>query len=136
MRDGRRSNRGLSRREVLCAGAGGACALALAGVLGGSSRSAGAQTARKGWIGTRRSPWFTRLEVKHARCELCPVHCRVAPGRRGACRVRENRNGVLYSLVYGNPCMVQVDPVERKPFFHVHPGTRTLSVSTAGCNMA
>ena len=136
MRDPCHPKQGLSRRDLLCAGAGGGCVLALGGLLGSSSRSAGAQTAKKGWVRTRRSPWFSRLEEGHVRCELCPRHCRVAPGRRGVCRVRENRNGALYSLVYGNPSMVQVDPVERKPFFHVHPGSRTLSVSTAGCNMS
>ena len=49
--------------------------------------------------------------------------------------MRENRDGHGYSLVYGNPCLIQLDPVERKPFFHVLPGTRALSVSTAGCNI-
>ena len=137
MRNPKPERRGLPRRDFLAAGACGACALGLAGFLG-SARSARAQafqTAQKGLIKARRSPWFTELDNGHVRCDLCPRLCRIAPGRRGPCRVRENRGGQGYSLVYGNPCLLQLDPVERKPFFHVLPGTRALSVSTAGCNI-
>ncbi|MEW6376962.1 MAG: AmmeMemoRadiSam system radical SAM enzyme [Thermodesulfobacteriota bacterium] len=67
-------------------------------------------------------------------CELCPHRCRVAKGKRGICRVRENRDGKYYSLVYGNPCAVHLDPIEKKPFFHVLPGTTSFSLATAGCN--
>lgn len=59
----------------------------------------------------------------------------MAPGQRARCRVRTNRGGTGYTLAYGNPVLVQEDPVERKPFFHVLPGTRALSISTAGCNL-
>ncbi|TVQ38445.1 MAG: AmmeMemoRadiSam system radical SAM enzyme [Spirochaetaceae bacterium] len=123
---------GLSRRGFLSGGAIGACALALNGVLGAVPPVA-AQSAQKGLIGRRRSPWFEPLTGTDIRCTLCPRGCRLATGRRGHCRVRENRGGTGYTLAYGNPCLVQLDPVERKPFFHVMPGTRALSVSTAGC---
>ena len=69
-------------------------------------------------------------------CTLCPWLCRLSPGRRGRCRVRQNSNGRGETLVYGKPCLVQLDPVERKPFFHVRPGSRALSVATAGCPLA
>lgn len=94
----------------------------------------GAQTARKGLIRPRRSPWVTRLEGDLLQCTLCPKDCRLAPGQRGLCRVRENRQGELVSLVHGTPVILQMDPIERKPFFHVRPGSQSLSVSTAGCN--
>jgi pyruvate formate lyase activating enzyme len=58
----------------------------------------------------------------------------VAKGKRGICRVRENRDGKYYSLVYGNPCAVHLDPIEKKPLFHVLPGTTSFSLATAGCN--
>ena len=124
-----------SRRDVLQAGACGTCALGLVGLLG-APRDARAQFAQPGLIKARRSPWFTALDAGQIRCELCPRHCQLAPGRRGSCRVRENRGGHGYTLAYGNPALLQLDPVERKPFFHVLPGARALSVSTAGCNMA
>jgi pyruvate formate lyase activating enzyme len=67
-------------------------------------------------------------------CELCAHHCRIKEGHRGICGVRENREGVLYSLVYGWLVAENVDPVEKKPLFHVLPGSRSYSISTVGCN--
>ena len=69
------------------------------------------------------------------RCELCPRYCRVPKGKRGFCRVRENREGQYYSLVYGNPAAIHLDPIEKKPFFHVLPSTYSYSIATAGCNL-
>lgn len=72
---------------------------------------------------------------KYVRCNLCPHHCTLAEGERGRCRVRENRGGRLYTLVYGNPCAIHVDPIEKKPFYHFLPGTTAFSLATAGCNL-
>lgn len=93
-----------------------------------------AQIVKKGLIKTKLSPYFTSLEGGEIRCDLCPRQCRVSKGKRGFCRVRENRDGKYYSLVYGNPCVLHPDPIEKKPFFHVLPGTTSLSVATVGCN--
>ena len=68
------------------------------------------------------------------RCNLCRFHCVVAVGQRGRCGVRENREGVLFSLVYGLSIAEHVDPIEKKPLYHVLPGSRSLSVATVGCN--
>jgi pyruvate formate lyase activating enzyme len=123
----------LTRREFLevCGTAAGALCFPC---LLGSPGALQAQTVRKGLVKTRLSSYFTPIDTGEIRCELCPRRCRIAEGKRGFCRVRENRNGKLYSLVYGNPCVVHLDPVERTPLFHVLPGTDTLSVATAGCN--
>lgn len=67
-------------------------------------------------------------------CKLCNHHCRIKEGRRGLCQVRENRQGTLYSLVYGRLVADHVDPVEKKPLFHFQPGSRSFSISTVGCN--
>ena len=93
-----------------------------------------AQMAQKGLIKKKLSPYFTSLEGGDIQCELCPRQCRVPEGKRGFCRVRENQDGKCYSLVYGNPCAIHLDPIEREPFFHVLPGTKALSIATAGCN--
>lgn len=100
----------------------------------GFPKNSQAQMAKKGLIKTKLSPHFTSLEGGEIQCELCPHRCRVAKGKRGICRVRENRDGKYYSLVYGNPCAVHLDPIEKKPFFHVLPGTTSFSLATAGCN--
>ena len=68
-------------------------------------------------------------------CSLCAHECRhIKPGQRGRCRVRENRDGVLVSLVYGRLIAAHVDPIEKKPLYHFMPGTTSLSIATAGCN--
>ncbi len=71
----------------------------------------------------------------YVRCHLCPHQCVIADGERGHCRVRENHGGRLYSLVYGNPCAVHIDPIEKKPFYHFLPTAMALSLATAGCNL-
>jgi len=96
--------------------------------------TAQAQLAKKGLIRTKLSPYFISLDGGEIQCELCPWQCRVPKGKRGVCRVRENREGKFYSLVYGNPCAIHFDPIERNPFFHVLPGTYSLTLATAGCN--
>ncbi|MDA8125788.1 MAG: AmmeMemoRadiSam system radical SAM enzyme [Deltaproteobacteria bacterium] len=68
------------------------------------------------------------------RCGLCAHRCRIAPGERGLCAVRENRDGSLVSLVYGQVIAENADPIEKKPFFHCLPGSRAFSIATAGCN--
>lgn len=67
-------------------------------------------------------------------CELCFRFCNIPPGGRGNCRVRHNLDGELVSLVYGKPCAVHIDPIEKKPMFHFLPGSRAFSIATAGCN--
>ncbi|MHC4154035.1 MAG: AmmeMemoRadiSam system radical SAM enzyme [Planctomycetota bacterium] len=69
------------------------------------------------------------------KCELCPKMCLIEPGQSGECRVRINIEGVLRTVVYGFPCSIYVDPVEKKPLFHFLPGTPILSIATVGCNL-
>lgn len=64
---------------------------------------------------------------------MCPTECVLDEYQVGGCRTRINKGGVLYSLVYGKPCSVAIDPIEKKPFFHFLPGTTAFSIATAGC---
>jgi len=68
-------------------------------------------------------------------CELCPKECVIENGQSGECRVRVNIDGTLRTVVYGFPCSVNVDPIEKKPFFHFLPGSTTFSLATVGCNL-
>ena len=130
---GSRSSGKLTKREFLrfC---GVSFGLASAACLLGFPVTGQAQMAKKGFIKMKLATHFTSLSRKEIQCELCPRRCRVSQGQRGFCRVRENREGKYYSLVYGNPCAVHLDPIEKKPFFHVLPGTTSFSLATAGCN--
>ena len=93
----------------------------------------GAGRLEMGLVKRRRARFFTALEGSVVRCDLCPASCRIEPGERGRCGVRENASGTLDTLAWGNPCAVNIDPVENKPFYHVLPGSKTLSLATAGC---
>lgn len=72
---------------------------------------------------------------KKVKCSLCPWKCTINEGKTGYCGVRKNVEGKLYSIVYGHPVSLAVDPIEKKPLFHFAPGTRCLSIATVGCNL-
>ena len=80
--------------------------------------------------------FYEKLSGGRIQCNLCPNRCLLAPGQRGLCKVRENRDGELYSLVYGKPISIHVDPIEKKPFYHFLPTTRAYSLATVGCNLS
>jgi len=83
----------------------------------------------------QEAQFYNKLENNIVRCQLCPKKCVIADGKRGDCKVRENQDGVLYSLVYGKSCAVNVDPIEKKPLFHFLPGSESYSIGTVGCNL-
>jgi pyruvate formate lyase activating enzyme len=116
---------GLSRRDFMkTAGiAAAACAMC---------RGAIAATAGNDELHEAR--FYEKLKNGSVRCGLCPWECVVWDGKRGKCGVRENRGGTYYSLVYGRPCVANNDPIEKKPLFHVYPGSRAYSIATVGCN--
>jgi len=79
---------------------------------------------------------YEKLDDRRVRCLLCPHRCLIAPGKRGQCRVRSNRDGVLEADSYGRPVAVALDPIEKKPLFHFHPGATVLSTGPNGCNLS
>lgn len=78
--------------------------------------------------------FYQVLDGKTVVCGLCHHRCRIQPGKRGRCGVRENQDGRLYTLVYGRLVAEHVDPIEKKPMFHLLPGSRSYSIATVGCN--
>ena len=83
----------------------------------------------------REAQFYEKLPHKKIKCKLCPRECVIDDRERGYCGVRENRGGIYYTLVHSRVCTAHIDPIEKKPFFHFHPGTIALSVATAGCNV-
>ena len=128
--------RKLSRREF--------CKLSLFGALGLGVSSflvdlvgAGAAWAakpKKGFIKRHEALFYKRLDRKTIQCELCPRMCVLKNGVWGFCRAREAHKGKHYSLVYGNPTAIHIDPIEKKPLYHFLPATKAFSIATAGCN--
>jgi pyruvate formate lyase activating enzyme len=78
--------------------------------------------------------FYEKGEEGKVQCHLCAHECKIDPGKRGLCSVRENQEGTLYTLVYGMVVAENLDPIEKKPLFHFLPGSRSYSIATAGCN--
>lgn len=83
----------------------------------------------------RPARFYNHLDDKIVECRLCPRHCKVSDLERGYCGVRENVGGDYVTLVYARACTANIDPIEKKPFFHFLPGTTAFSIATAGCNL-
>ncbi len=79
--------------------------------------------------------FYQKLQNRKIKCKLCPRECTVGDKERGYCGVRENREGIYYTLVHSRVCAAHVDPIEKKPLFHYLPGTTAFSLATAGCNV-
>ncbi len=71
---------------------------------------------------------------RSVKCNLCNHRCVIKDGKRGICNVRENRSGILETLVFGKAIARNIDPIEKKPLFHFMPGSRSYSIATVGCN--
>ena len=82
----------------------------------------------------REAMFYEKLGDNKVHCNLCAHSCRIAPGKRGFCGVRENRGGALYTLIYGTVSSEAVDPIEKKPLYHFYPGSYVYSVGSIGCN--
>lgn len=82
----------------------------------------------------REALLYSPLDGEQVHCHLCQHFCKIADGHRGICGVRENRAGKLYSLVYGLAVATNIDPIEKKPLFHLQPGSSSFSIATVGCN--
>ncbi|MCK5504460.1 MAG: radical SAM protein, partial [Thermodesulfovibrionia bacterium] len=78
---------------------------------------------------------YEKLEGEKVKCSLCAHRCIIKNGKRGICYVRENKDGYLYSLVYGKVVSINVDPIEKKPLYHFYPGRSILSIGSFGCNL-
>jgi len=79
---------------------------------------------------------YEKMADDSVRCNVCQWRCVIGREKRGACGTRENRGGVLYTLIYDQVSSVNLDPIEKKPLYHFHPGTQVLSLGTLGCSFS
>ena len=84
--------------------------------------------------GMKRAVLYRKFKGNTVRCTACKHYCIIPEGKTGICSTRGNIRGRLYSFVYGRPAAINIDPVEKKPFFHLNPGSSFLSIGTYGCN--
>ncbi len=84
--------------------------------------------------GLREAMYYTKIEGNAVQCQLCFRRCVIGEGQRGFCTNRRNVGGRLYTVIYGKPCALQIDPVEKEPLFHVYPRSSIFCIGTAGCN--
>src|SRR4030042_483611 len=84
----------------------------------------------------KEAQFYKKLKNKLVQCRLCPHFCVIKEGMTGKCKVRKNINGVLYSLSYGKPVSINLDPITKKPLYHFLPQTLTFSIGMAGCNLS
>jgi pyruvate formate lyase activating enzyme len=77
---------------------------------------------------------YQKLEGNKVQCNLCAHRCVINNGKKGLCKVRENRGGILYTKAYGRTIAQNIDPIEKKPLYHFYPGSKAYSIATAGCN--
>ncbi len=132
-------NKSIKRRSFLkCLGCGTAVMLTpqtglLPEFIGGIQNACAFNYAKE--LSSVEARYYKKLETGGIECELCPRHCYITDMERGYCGVRENRNDIYYTLIYGLPCAINIDPIEKKPLFHFYPGTNALSLATAGCNV-
>lgn len=82
-----------------------------------------------------KAMFWTKEADRHIQCLLCPQNCYIREGKTGFCRVRKNIEGELYSLNFGQCSSYALDPIEKKPLYHFHPGSAIFSVGTFGCNL-
>ncbi len=91
---------------------------------------------KKGLGKFSREAMFYTPTAKGLKCQICPNHCQIKPEENGDCRTRYHKDDKLYTIAYGNPCAVHVDPIEKKPLYHFLPQSHAFSIATAGCNLA
>jgi pyruvate formate lyase activating enzyme len=116
-------------KGLLCAG--GSCLLC-----GWKTEAAsGTRAAAKNYVDEREASHYSPTP-RGVKCLICPNECNLKDGELSVCRNRIARGGKLFTMAYGNPCAIHIDPVEKKPLLHFHPESLAFSIATAGCNFA
>ena len=128
----------ISKRQFVkytLAGIGGIACAPITGLFGKNPVSAIANPPEKLWKWSREAMYYTTTP-RGLKCLRCPNECTIKEGELGDCHNHLNYNGKLYTIAYGNPCAVHIDPIEKKPLMHFLPESRAFSIATAGCNLA
>ncbi len=134
----KKSEKKISKRQFVkytLAGIGGIACAPITGLFGKNPVSAIANPPEKLWKWSREAMYYTTTP-RGLKCLRCPNECTIKEGELGDCHNHLSYNGKLYTIAYGNPCAVHIDPIEKKPLMHFLPESSAFSIATAGCNLA
>ena len=134
----KKSEKKISKRQFVkytLASIGGIACVPITGLFGKNPVSAIANPPEKLWKWSREAMYYTTTP-RGLKCLRCPNECTIKEGEEGDCHNHLNYNGKLYTIAYGNPCAVHIDPIEKKPLMHFLPESSAFSIATAGCNLA
>ena len=124
----------MKKRDFLRLGIYGACSACLAGGMFPANAAKPLPQNQK-FRPVRKAIFYTPT-ARGMKCLICPNECQIKPEEHGDCRTRYFTEGDLYTIAYGNPCAVHVDPIEKKPLYHFLPQSKSFSIAIAGCNLA
>ncbi len=125
----------LSKRDFIKLSLAGAGCFALENTLSAKALSSLSPDEEKLWKWSKEAIYYIQTP-RGIKCKLCPQNCDIELDKVGECKTRLNHNGKLYTIVYGNPCAIHIDPIEKKPLYHFLPQSLAYSIATAGCNLA
>lgn len=125
----------LSKRDFIKLGMAGSASLLIDKSIAANTLSKLAVSDNELWKWSKEATYYITTP-KGVKCKLCPQNCTIDDGKLGDCRTRLAQDGKLYSIAYGNPCAVHIDPIEKKPLYHFLPSSLAYSIATAGCNLA
>ena len=128
-------SKGISKREFLKRGLLGSCACTLGLNKAHAISSLFSNSSDDLWKWSKLSKYYIETP-KGIKCMVCPNDCVIKEGEAGDCKSRVNNHGKIYSIGYGNPCSLHVDPIEKKPLYHFLPESKAFSLAVAGCNLA
>lgn len=124
----------INKRKFLKLGLAGTCSICA--LTSGLPLWSASPVPEKGLGKFSREAMFYTPTAKGMKCLICPNECKIKPEENGDCRTRYHKDDKLYTIAYGNPCAVHVDPIEKKPLYHFLPQSKAFSIATAGCNLA
>jgi pyruvate formate lyase activating enzyme len=125
----------LSKRDFIKLGLLGSGCFAVYNSLAAKAMGSFSPDDKELWKWSKEATYYTSTP-RGIKCKLCPQNCNIEEGELGDCKTRLSQDGKLYTVVYGNPCAVHVDPIEKKPLYHFLPESLAYSIATAGCNLA
>jgi len=134
----KKSEKKISKRQFMkytLAGIGGIACAPMTSLFGKNPVSTPNNPSEKLWKWSREAMYYTTTP-RGLKCLRCPNECTINEGELGDCHNHLNYKGKLYTIAYGNPCAVHIDPIEKKPLLHFLPESRAFSIATAGCNLA